>query len=169
MLRTSLLRAVPRQTARATGLGLGMRIEAMQRTFATKTISNQTGALLRHKNSARSQILRNTTRAKPSGGRRPFSNTSTRRDAPKSDGANAKGPAIEAEPAGLSARLKKLSREYGWSAVGVYFALSVLDFPFCFLLVRIVGTDRIGALRESTRTMSFLSIPYIASASEAGL
>lgn len=44
----------------------------------------------------------------------------------------------------LGQRLKKLSREYGWSAVGVYFALSVLDFPFCFLLVRAVGTDRIG-------------------------
>ncbi|KAI0854901.1 hypothetical protein F4860DRAFT_497978 [Xylaria cubensis] len=48
------------------------------------------------------------------------------------------------EPQGLSARLKKLSREYGWAAVGVYFALSVLDFPFCFLLVRVVGTDKIG-------------------------
>ena len=44
----------------------------------------------------------------------------------------------------LSARLKKLSREYGWSAVGVYLALSVLDFPFCFLLVRFVGTEKIG-------------------------
>lgn len=44
----------------------------------------------------------------------------------------------------LSQRLKQLSREYGWSAVGVYFALSVLDFPFCFLAVRLLGTDRIG-------------------------
>jgi hypothetical protein len=44
----------------------------------------------------------------------------------------------------LSQRLKKLSREYGWSAVGVYFALSALDFPFCYLLVRVLGTDRIG-------------------------
>lgn len=44
----------------------------------------------------------------------------------------------------LSQRLRKLSREYGWSAVGVYFALSALDFPFCFLAVRIIGTDRIG-------------------------
>lgn len=44
----------------------------------------------------------------------------------------------------LSERFKKLSREYGWSAVGVYFALSVLDFPFCFLFVRLVGTERIG-------------------------
>ncbi|UKZ61970.1 uncharacterized protein TrAtP1_003231 [Trichoderma atroviride] len=44
----------------------------------------------------------------------------------------------------ISERFKKLSREYGWSAVGVYFALSVLDFPFCFLFVRLVGTERIG-------------------------
>ncbi|KAI0394108.1 hypothetical protein F5Y17DRAFT_458279 [Xylariaceae sp. FL0594] len=51
-------------------------------------------------------------------------------------------------PLSFSARLKKLSREYGWSAVGVYFALSVLDFPFCFLLVRVVGTDRIGAFEH---------------------
>ncbi|KAL7823245.1 hypothetical protein V8C26DRAFT_385853 [Trichoderma gracile] len=48
----------------------------------------------------------------------------------------------------LSGRFKKLSREYGWSAVGVYFALSVLDFPFCFLLVRIVGTERIGQVEH---------------------
>ncbi|KIV78927.1 hypothetical protein PV11_06526 [Exophiala sideris] len=44
----------------------------------------------------------------------------------------------------LKERLKKLSREYGWSAVGVYLALSALDFPFCFLAVRTLGTDRIG-------------------------
>jgi hypothetical protein len=44
----------------------------------------------------------------------------------------------------LSQRLKKLSREYGWSALGVYFALSALDFPFCFLAVRLLGTERIG-------------------------
>ena len=44
--------------------------------------------------------------------------------------------------------MKKLSREYGWSAVGVYMALSVLDFPFCFLLVRTVGVDRIAAVEE---------------------
>ncbi|RDA93598.1 hypothetical protein CP533_6136 [Ophiocordyceps camponoti-saundersi (nom. inval.)] len=48
----------------------------------------------------------------------------------------------------LGARLKKLSKEYGWSAVGVYLALSVLDFPFCFLLVKIVGTEKIGRLEH---------------------
>jgi hypothetical protein len=41
-------------------------------------------------------------------------------------------------------RLKKMSREYGWTAVGVYLALSALDFPFCFLAVRLIGTDTIG-------------------------
>jgi len=40
--------------------------------------------------------------------------------------------------------MRKLSREYGWSAFGVYMGLSALDFPFCFLAVRLLGTDRIG-------------------------
>jgi hypothetical protein len=40
--------------------------------------------------------------------------------------------------------MKKLSREYGWAALGVYMALTVLDFPFCFLAVRSLGTERIG-------------------------
>lgn len=41
-------------------------------------------------------------------------------------------------------RLKKLSREYGWSALGVYFLLTALDFPLCYLLVQWLGTDRVG-------------------------
>lgn len=44
----------------------------------------------------------------------------------------------------LSQRFKKLSREYGWSALGVYLLLSALDFPFCFLAVRTLGTERIA-------------------------
>jgi hypothetical protein len=49
------------------------------------------------------------------------------------------------EPApSISQRFKQLSREYGWTAVAVYFGLSVLDFPICFLAVRLLGTDRIG-------------------------
>lgn len=56
------------------------------------------------------------------------------------------------ESLSLSGRLRKLSREYGWSAVGVYLALSVLDFPFCFLLVKWAGTDRIGTFLHIYRT-----------------
>ncbi|KAJ5810924.1 hypothetical protein N7447_010440 [Penicillium robsamsonii] len=48
------------------------------------------------------------------------------------------------EKASLSQRLKKLSREYGWAALGVYLGLSALDFPFCFAAVRLLGVERIG-------------------------
>ncbi|KAL9010879.1 MAG: hypothetical protein Q9173_004226 [Seirophora scorigena] len=44
----------------------------------------------------------------------------------------------------FSQRLRKLTREYGWSAVGVYLALSALDFPFCYLAVRWVGPETVG-------------------------
>ncbi|OJD16453.1 hypothetical protein AJ78_03394 [Emergomyces pasteurianus Ep9510] len=44
----------------------------------------------------------------------------------------------------FSQRMKKLSREYGWSALGVYLTLSALDFPFCFAAVRLLGVERIG-------------------------
>jgi hypothetical protein len=49
----------------------------------------------------------------------------------------------------LSARLKHLSKEYGYSALGVYLALSALDFPFCFLAVRTIGSERIGEYEEA--------------------
>jgi hypothetical protein len=50
----------------------------------------------------------------------------------------------QSEKPSLSQRLKKLSREYGWSALGVYLLLSALDFPFCFAAVRLLGVERIG-------------------------
>ena len=70
------------------------------------------------------------------------SNATTKPPTPKPN-SPAHGAAAEEAPS-LSARLKKLTREYGWTALGVYFALSALDFPFCFLAVRALGTDRIG-------------------------
>lgn len=49
------------------------------------------------------------------------------------------------EPApSLSQRLKNLGRQYGWLALGVYSFLTVLDFPFCFMTVRLLGPERIG-------------------------
>lgn len=53
------------------------------------------------------------------------------------------------EPTGIKARMKKLSKEYGWVALGVYFGLSLLDFPFCFLAVRMAGPERIGQIEHS--------------------
>jgi hypothetical protein len=73
--------------------------------------------------------------------KRPFHSTRPRR----SDAGGAKnGGPVREESLSLRERLRKLSREYGWAAVGIYLTLSVLDFPFCFLLVRTVGTEKIG-------------------------
>ena len=76
--------------------------------------------------------------------RRPFRTNVRLRDRKTASKKSSSSAAAAQAPLTLSARLKKLSREYGWSAVGVYLALSVLDFPFCFLLVRFVGTEKIG-------------------------
>jgi hypothetical protein len=67
------------------------------------------------------------------------------------------------EPApSLSQRLKQLSREYGWTAVGVYLLLSALDFPFCFLAVRALGTERIGQWEHAVIQFfkSIIDIPF---------
>jgi hypothetical protein len=48
------------------------------------------------------------------------------------------------EPHSLSARLRKLTREYGYTVIGVYFALSLADFPFCFLAVKLLGAERVA-------------------------
>jgi len=82
-----------------------------------------------------------TTLLKP---KRPFHYTRPRR----ADAIQKPGDSAAEESLSLSARLKKLSREYGWAAAGIYLALSVLDFPFCFLLVRTVGTERIAYLED---------------------
>lgn len=47
------------------------------------------------------------------------------------------------EAPSLTARLRKLFREYGYTAVGVYAALLVLDLPFCYLAVKWLGAERI--------------------------
>lgn len=80
----------------------------------------------------------------PASPRRPFQSSRARRKGKDEREHSAKFDKDDGRPLTLSERLKKLSREYGWTAVGVYLALSVLDFPFCFLLVRVVGTEKIG-------------------------
>ncbi|PSR85921.1 hypothetical protein BD289DRAFT_367883 [Coniella lustricola] len=91
--------------------------------------------------------------------RRNFNWTWSRRSEPgkATSGAGAEGKSgasqqtkqqQKPENLSLSGRLRKLSREYGWAAAGVYLALSVSDFPFCFLLVKWVGTDRIAEIEH---------------------
>ncbi|KAL1900968.1 DUF1279 superfamily [Sporothrix stenoceras] len=90
-----------------------------------------------------------TSRTAP---RRTFHSSRARRSQEGKGGAGEAGKSgegtIAPDKLTLSQRIKKLSKEYGWTAVGVYFGLSLLDFPFCFLLVRTLGTDRIAAAEE---------------------
>lgn len=60
----------------------------------------------------------------------------------------------------LSQRMRKLSREYGWSALGVYLLLTALDFPFCFLAVRWIGTEKIGQIEHVVLTWLWKVVPY---------
>ena len=60
----------------------------------------------------------------------------------------------------LSQRFKKLSREYGWSALGVYLLLTALDLPFCFLAVRWLGTERIGHWEHVIVAWFWKMVPY---------
>ncbi|KAI1085205.1 hypothetical protein F5B20DRAFT_575676 [Whalleya microplaca] len=117
----------------------GLESQVGRRTFASR--SPLRAPRLTHYATPRPTISTLVTKNKKSPLRathRSFHKTS------RSRGAKPSKNATPQEPQGLTARLKKLSREYGWAAVGVYLGLSVLDFPLCFLLVRVVGTERIG-------------------------
>ncbi|KAF2467064.1 uncharacterized protein BDR25DRAFT_267888 [Lindgomyces ingoldianus] len=75
------------------------------------------------------------------------------------------------EPApSLSQRLRKLSREYGWSALGVYLVLGALDLPISFLLVRMLGAERIGhyehVIVEAFRNLVRIPFPNFGKHSE---
>ncbi|KAI0201904.1 hypothetical protein F4808DRAFT_422729 [Astrocystis sublimbata] len=140
------------QPPSGSGVGLhhapGLESQTLRRAFASISRTGVASPISRvaRKINYRPKIanpLKDTYRSPLRTSKRRFHKTSRLRDA-KPDPSK---PNTQ-EPQGLSARFKKLSREYGWSAVGVYFALSVLDFPFCFLLVRVVGTDKIGELEH---------------------
>ncbi|KAI1363738.1 hypothetical protein F5Y08DRAFT_232698 [Xylaria arbuscula] len=152
MIRTYLgaLRPLLQPSGNAVGLqnALSLEAQSFRRTFSS---TSQPGlrSLISRANPRigyRPRIsnpINKTYRSPTRTNKRSFHKTSRLRDA-KPDPSK---PNTQ-EPQGLSARLKKLSREYGWAAVGVYLGLSVLDFPFCFLLVRVVGTERIGEIEH---------------------
>ena len=60
----------------------------------------------------------------------------------------------------ITQRFRKLSREYGYSALAVYLLLSALDFPFCFLAVRWLGTERIGRWEHAILEWFWRVVPF---------
>ncbi|KAH8840596.1 hypothetical protein MCOR27_003356 [Pyricularia oryzae] len=80
--------------------------------------------------------------------RRTFHSSKSRRSNKEKPGTSPKETEIPDESLSLSQRMRQLSRVYGRATIFVYFALSIADFPFCFLLVRFVGTDRISEIER---------------------
>ncbi|PGH07952.1 hypothetical protein AJ80_07933 [Polytolypa hystricis UAMH7299] len=81
--------------------------------------------------------------------RNPTLSSITRNQQPRrSNSSKSNPPPPPPPPSGstlsFSQRMKNLSREYGWAALGIYLTISALDFPFCFLAVRLLGVERIG-------------------------
>ncbi|KAM4065609.1 peptide alpha-N-acetyltransferase [Hirsutella rhossiliensis] len=152
MLRTVLgLRALPR--ARASPTRAAWR-DVWTRFLSSETSHTTAGARQWQSPPGPLQLLRSFTRhcaKRPNNG--TWGSTVGRmqqrgfRFSPWRRSTNGTGDKVP-ERLSLGARLRKLSKEYGWSAVGVYLGLSVLDFPFCFLLVRVVGTETIGKIEH---------------------
>ncbi|KAH8811883.1 hypothetical protein F5884DRAFT_855211 [Xylogone sp. PMI_703] len=124
---------------------MGLRQTSIQRTYATIIRSTRKQPTSFTFSFTSSDPLKRTIQPSTILGRlrnsfrRPFHNSRMRLNE-----AQAQASQKTAEPQSLGARMKKLSREYGWSALGVYLALTALDLPLCFLLVRHLGTEKIG-------------------------
>ncbi|KAH9956901.1 hypothetical protein BC827DRAFT_1228827 [Russula dissimulans] len=59
----------------------------------------------------------------------------------------------------LSQRLKTLMTAYGWYAVGVYFAVSVVDFAVAFAGINLLGAEYVSSVAASAKA-SLLSMVY---------
>ena len=49
----------------------------------------------------------------------------------------------------LTSRFKELSKKYGWVAIGVYTAISIVDFSIAFGLVNFAGAQKVKAVERS--------------------
>lgn len=139
---------------------------------ASRTRPNNLNLLIRHPSSSRRPLSNLPTRAPR---RNPFSaahNTPIRRPystrpPPGNSSSSSPSPGYNPTPTlnspppplSLSQRLRKLSREYGWAAFGVYMLFTALDFPFCFAAVRYLGADRIGRYEHAVVEWAKSAVP----------
>lgn len=52
------------------------------------------------------------------------------------------------DPVKKPSGMKQLMKQYGYSALGVYLALSCIDLPLCFIMVRSVGEEKIEEYKD---------------------
>lgn len=135
--------------------------ESIFQAAARRTLTKQTPLRQRPSNLSRTYFTARSTRLAPSRSwqasyrdllLRPFRNFRRFNTSKSSPRPNPTPHLGSPEPTGIKAKFKKLSKEYGWVAVGVYFGLSLLDLPLCFLAVRLAGPERIGQIEHSILT-----------------
>lgn len=145
------LRTTLRHAWKATGSGQGSQ-GARHLWSATSEVSGRPLQRLASSLLAPSRTLTksrfSTGNIRSAAPRRNFHSSRPRRSNKEKPEPSAKQAEIPEESLSLSQRMRKLSREYGKATIFVYFALSIADFPFCFLLVRFVGTDRISEIER---------------------
>jgi N-terminal acetyltransferase 2 len=154
-------------------IGLSAQASAWRPVFALRGGAQQTGTLAQPlvRRSAATQMQMHTLPARSrygparprftAGGNAGASPKRGFRFSPWSRTGKSNGGKPVEEPLSVTARLRKLFREYGKAAVVVYFTLSVLDFPFFFMIVRIVGTETIGWFSSSDMLpFSFFLFPF---------
>lgn len=56
-----------------------------------------------------------------------------------------------AQPPKPATGIKKLIQQYGYSALGVYLSISIIDIPLCWLLVHSAGEDQIRTFQDSVK------------------
>lgn len=56
-----------------------------------------------------------------------------------------------AQPPKPPSGIKKLIHKYGYSALGVYLTISVIDIPLCWLLVHSAGEDQIRTFQDTVK------------------
>ena len=59
--------------------------------------------------------------------------------------------AAAAAGSSLSERFKMLMKRYGWYAVGVYFAISVVDFAIAFAGINLLGAEYVSSVAASAK------------------
>ena len=84
---------------------------------------------------------------------RSFSGTSSRR--------NSSPDAADPRAQTLSARLKRLIKEYGWHALGVYIILSAVDFTVAFGLINFIGAAHVARFTAIAKAYAADYVPDI--------
>ncbi|KAG6813661.1 hypothetical protein H0H92_008898 [Tricholoma furcatifolium] len=99
---------------------------------------------------ARAPPILPVVRLRPLSRPRLFHHSPTRLSPPPSPSENSP-PSLPSD-ASLSQRLKHLIKSYGWYALGVYLALSAVDFGVAFAGVNLLGAEYVSQVATSVKT-----------------